>query len=737
MARGIVSNKTAASLAVMAVCATPAVCLAVAPGEAGEMDLSHRMMLLVIQLGLILLAARLGHILFEKIRLPGALGELAAGLVIGPYALGQFAFYGFDYGLFPAAGHGGAVISPELSALSAVAAVVLLFTVGLETDLKLLLRYSLVGGVVGVCGMAASFLLGAAGFMWFSPWLLGHPVGLLAPPCLMLGTVTTATSVAVTARILSEKRKLDSPEGVTILSAAVIDDVLGIILLTVVMGVLTASKATGRIEWSLVGVVAAKAVGVWLGATVIGLIASRKIGVLLKWFGERMSIAIMALAMALLLAGLFEEAGLAMIIGAYVMGLTLSRTDISHVIREKLTPVYALFIPVFFCVTGMRIDLRVLASPPVLVFGAAYAVLALVAKVVGCGLPAMLAGFNLRGAGRIGFGMAPRCEVALIIAGVGLSAGLLGPELLAAVIIMVVVNIVAAPAALAGLFRSPAAGTRRPVPVDTDIAAGRFELATIAMREFFVAKLAGIFESEGFYVHHISRSAGLYQLRKDTTVIDLKSLGTTIEYSCARRDEALVNAAMVEAVAVMEQSIEQLRKPLDARSIQSRLQAPSARGPVVEGIRPYLTVELIEPRLSGRTKTEVIDELLDILVRSGAVKDRDLAHQDVWQREQTLSTGLQHGVAVPHAKTDTVDRLVCAVGISPEGIDFDAMDHEPSTIFILTLSPKDKPAPHVQFMSTISQILNSSGRERVLACETAEQIYAVFTTAPLPERSGG
>ena len=192
---------------------------------------------------------------------------------------------------------------------------------------------------------------------------------------------------------------------------------------------------------------------------------------------------------------------------------------------------------------------------------------------------------------------------------------------------------------------------------------------------------------------------------------------------------------MVEAVAVMEQSIEQLRKPLDARPIQNRLQAPAARGPVVEGIRPYLTVSLIEPRLSGKTKAEIIDELLDILARSGAVTDRDLAHRDVWRREQTLSTGLQYGVAVPHARTDAVDALVCAVSLKPEGIDFEAMDHQPSTIFILTLSPKDKPAPHVQFMSTISQILNASGRERVLACTTARQIYEVLT-APLPERPG-
>ncbi len=689
-----------------------------------EPESARDAMLLVIQLGIILFVAKFGNLLFERIKLPGALGELAAGILLGPFALGRMGFYGFANGLFPG-------VSPELSGLAAIAAVVLLFNIGLETDLKLMLRFSLVGGLVGLGGMLVSFFFGAASVMLFSPWVFGRQLGLFAPQCLLLGTITTATSVSITARILSEKRKMDSPEGVTILSAAVIDDVLGIIVLAVVMSVISASKATGGIDWSHIGVIATKAVGVWLAATVIGLLASRKISFLLKWFGERTSIAIMALGLALILAGLFEEAGLAMIIGAYVMGLALSKSDISHVVRERLRPVYALLVPVFFCTTGMMIDLGALTSPSVVIFGFTYAIVALAAKVVGCGLPAFLTNFNLLGSARIGFGMAPRCEVALIIAGVGLAAGVLSPAILAAVIMMVLVNTVVAPPVMIYLLRSDRQGTRRDVPGEKDETTVPFEFPSLEMVEFFVGKLRGVFESEGFFTHHIRHDPPMYHLRKDGTAIDFHHEGTTLTFTCHRRDVPLVNTAVYEALAELERSVRGLKKPLDARNIQSRLQETGPLETTRFNMKDILSPRLIIPELKGNSKETVIDELLDVLVRNGLVKDRSAAREAVLQREESMSTGLQYGVAIPHGKTDAVTRLVCAVGLKREGIDFGSFDGEPSKIFILTLSPRSKPAPHIQFMSTISQILTSSGRERVLACRTARQIYHVFS-APLP-----
>ncbi len=703
-----------------------------AAGASTGLDMTHRMMLLVIQVGVILFAAKIGNILFGKLRLPGALGELLAGILIGPYLLGKIPLYGFANGLFPRSG--GMAISPELFGLCAVAAVVLLFVTGLETDIALLLRYSWAGGVVGLGGVVASFCVGAAAMMLGSSWLLGRPVGFLAPESMFLGIILSATSVGITARVLSERRKLDSPEGVTILSAAVIDDVIGIVLLAVVLGVTSASRRTGGVDWGRIGLIGAKAVGVWLAATAIGLLASRRISFVLKLFGRRTSVAVMALGLALVLGGLFEQAGLAMIIGAYVMGLSLSRSDLRHMVRDKLAGVYELLVPVFFCVMGMRIDVAAVGSPEVLGFGAAYAGLALLSKLVGCGLPALAANFTLRGALRIGFGMAPRCEVALIIAGIGLSAGVLDGRLFAAVVLMVLVNSIVAPAGLALLYRSAARGTRK---VPSTRAQGKrkvlFEFPSRATTEFLVGKLTEVFEAEGFFVHPVSHTPRLWQLRKDAAVIDLRCDGTQLLFDCREADVPLINTAMYEAVAELERAIRGLKQPLDSGTIATRLQDYAAPGFGLLDLKSYLTPALVEPALAGRTKAEVIDELLDLLARHGRIGDVAACRKAVWTREESLSTGLQHGVAIPHGRTDAVQRLVCAVGIKPDGVDFDAMDGEPSRIFILTLSPENRPAPHVQFMSTVSQVLNDAGRRRLLVCKTARELYEAFTARPVPE----
>ena len=695
--------------------------------------MTHRMMMLAIQLGLIIFIAKIGNIIFERIKLPGTLGELMAGMLIGPYALGKLGFYGFPNGLFAADAGGAFVISPELYGLAAVASIVLLFNIGLETDLKLLLRYSLAGGLAGLGGLVTSFFGGIVATTFLSRLLFDQDVTLFSPQCLLLGTILTATSVGITARILSDRRKLDSPEGVTILSAAVIDDVMGIVLLAVVIGVVTASKEAGGVDWTHISIIGAKAVGVWLAASVIGLVAARKISFLLKWFGDRTSIAIMALGLALILAGLFEEAGLAMIIGAYVMGVSLSQADISHVIHEKLRPIYALLIPVFFCVIGMQIDLSALSSGPVLLFGLGYAIVALATKVIGCGVPVLFANFNLRGAARIGFGMAPRCEVALIIAGIGLAAGMLNAQLFAAVIIMVAVNCIVAPPAMVALFRSPARGTRKPVPADKDQTSVDFEFPNVEMTDFFIGKLTEVFEGEGFFVHLIDRDRRLYQLRKDVTVIDLRQVGQIMTFTCKLEDVNLVNAAMHEALAALEQAVRGLKKPLDSKAIRSRIQEA---GPVAAqglDLGDYLSIQLIEPKLKASGKEQIIEELLDILVAGGLLSDKRAGLDAVLERERSMSTGLQYGVAIPHGKTDAVDKLICAVGIKTGGIDFDAMDDEPSKIFILTLSPKAKPAPHVQFMSTISQVLNAAGRERILEATSAASILDTFTHPVLAE----
>ena len=207
--------------------------------EPHPQDMSHLMTTLVLQLAVIILAARIFGILFDRyLKQPRVLGELVAGMIIGPYALGSLPIPGLGQSLFPAL-DSVMPVTPELYGLAVVASIVLLFLAGLETDLATFLKFSHIGSAVGLGGVILSFVLGDL----IAVLILPGVDSFMSPTALFLGTLSTATSVGITARILSEKQKLSSPEGVTILAGAVLDDVLGIILLAVV-----ARGSTGEIS---------------------------------------------------------------------------------------------------------------------------------------------------------------------------------------------------------------------------------------------------------------------------------------------------------------------------------------------------------------------------------------------------------------------------------------------------------------------------------------------------------
>ena len=697
-----------------------------------EIGMTHRMMMLVIQLGVILFAARLGNIFFEKIHLPGVLGELTAGILIGPYLIGALSIPGFSNGLFPIYTE-QFPISPELYGICALASIVLLFMAGLETDIKLFMRYSMVGSLVGIGGVVISFLVGDLLTIIFSKMLFGVTLGFFSPACLFLGIISTTTSVGITARILSEQKKLDSPEGVTILSGAVVDDVLGIILLAVGLGIISASKSSGNVNWGHIGLIAAKAIGIWLTATVIGLVASQKISILLKWFRDRSSIAMMALGFALILAGLFEEAGLAMIIGAYIMGLSLSKTDINHVIMEKLNPIYSFLVPIFFTVMGMLVNIRILSSKNILLFGIIYTFGAIIAKLVGCGLPTLFGNFNLLGTLRIGFGMQPKGEVALIIAGIGLSAGLLSPEIFGVAVLMTLMTTLVTLPFLKTLFGHDKEGVRKSITTGEGTRL-LFKFPSLQTSGLMTSKLLSVFDSEGFFVHTLNQSQKIYQLRKDKMIIGVHNKGKEIEFDCSASEVPYINTAMYEVLAEFESTVKELRKPIDGESIAKRLQERMTGAGIRPDLAAYISKDVLIPRLKSETKQDIIDELLEVLNQNSLIKNFESARKVVHDREESMSTGIQFGIAIPHGRTDAVQRLVCAIGLKPEGVDFNSIDGKPSQIFVLTLSPESASAPHMHFMSMISQALDENGRKVLLTCKTPKQMYEVLTKTSGPKK---
>jgi len=420
---------------------------------------------LVLLLAVIIFAAKLAGELVERFAsFPSVLGELGAGILIGPFALGgvEIGSLGPFFEIPTALNEAGEVVNsitpvaPELFFVAQVAAIILLFQAGLETNRSQFFRWVkpatavAAGGVIVpfAFGFLVTIILGFASFDSTSDML----------PALFVGSIMTATSVGITARVLADIRRLDTPEGTTVLAGAVVDDVLGILILAVVIGM----ADTGEVSVVDIGIIAAKAIGFWLGLMIIGSLVANRISDTFLWFRSSGVLVGLALFLAFLASAVAEiYFGLAMIIGAYTMGLALSDTELKHRIEEPMIQIGHFIVPVFFVVIGMQVDLGAMGGA--IVFGIALSILGILSKVIGAGLPALAVGFNRRGAWRVAIGMLPRGEVALIIAGIGLSSEVIGQDVFGVAILMTIVTTLIAPIILVPAFTAGGSGLRRPM----------------------------------------------------------------------------------------------------------------------------------------------------------------------------------------------------------------------------------------------------------------------------------
>ena len=519
----------------------------------GEHSLTHMMMMLAFQLGVIIIAAKLGGELFQRVlRLPAVLGELAAGLVIGPYALGAALFPLSEAAQVTPGGNVIVPVSVMIYGVATFASIILLFLAGLETDFKQFIRYAGPGGLVGLGGVIGAFISADLLTVLCSP-MLGESWGIFDGVPLFMGTISVATSVGITARVLSEKGKLDTPEGVTILAGAVIDDVLGIIVLAIVIGIEKPGATADPM------MVAAKAVGIWLAATGGMILLAKPLkNVFGKLKGEGV-VPGLALGIALLLAGLMESAGLAMIIGAYVAGLALAKEqELAHRLDRALRPMYNVLVPVFFCTMGMLVSFK--AMEHALVFGLLFSVVAIFSKILGCGLPTLLVKFNLRGAARVGIGMLPRGEVALIVAGVGLTAGLIDQAMFGVSIMMTLITTVMAPPLLVRLFEGGPGlrGAVAPAVPDREVV-WRSRGLPVARRNVILNGVIGAFRvSDAFGVSQPAAGEDIYLVSSTADDFDFEVVEADdrieVHASTPDRDRALADfqAALATAKGIFE-----------------------------------------------------------------------------------------------------------------------------------------------------------------------------------------
>ncbi|UCC67413.1 MAG: cation:proton antiporter [Armatimonadota bacterium] len=375
---------------------------------------------------LLFVSAKLAGEILLRLRQPVVAGEIIAGMIIGPHLLGLVGE------------------SPFLDTFAELSVVFLLFIVGMEVEPRELLRVGGIATGVAIMGMVLPFGLGL-GFME----LLDRPLA----EGLFVGAALTATSVGITARVLQDMGQLGSRVARVILGAAVLDDIGGMLVLAVVAGITAGAVVSGSQIMILLGTaVGALAVAFMLARSAVQRFRPRLYS-FTRANNERVLFAV-AVALCLAFAALAEVIHLAAIIGAFFAGVIFAELREAPQLRRAMEPIYDFMVPIFFVMMGAKVDLRLLLSPQVLQVGLIITGLAILGKVVGCALAAYR--MKLRDALAVGVGMAPRGEVGIVIALIGLQRGVISNDVYSQVIFMSVLTSVFAPSLLRVLLMPPA-----------------------------------------------------------------------------------------------------------------------------------------------------------------------------------------------------------------------------------------------------------------------------------------
>lgn len=374
---------------------------------------------------IIIVAAKLMGILARKCKAPQVVGEIIAGLLIGPSLLGWV-----DQSDF-------------LLQMAELGVVILMFSAGLETDIKELMKTGPKAFLIACAGVLVPLIGGTLLHMAFygvSP--LGSEEFYKA---VFMGTIMTATSVSITVQTLKEMGYLKGTVGTTILSAAIIDDVIGIIVLTFVVGFKNPDSKMSEVVLNTVLF--------FVFAIVIGIIAYHVFSALDKKYEHTRRIPILGLALCLFMAYIAERYfGIADITGAYVAGIILCNIQDSNYIAKRMDiSSYMLFGPVFFASIGLKTNISGL-NMELIWYAVCFVVIALITKIIGCGLMSRICGFKNNESLKIGVGMMTRGEVGLIVAQKGLSVGLMSANYFTAVIILIIVSSILAPICLKMLY---------------------------------------------------------------------------------------------------------------------------------------------------------------------------------------------------------------------------------------------------------------------------------------------
>ena len=378
----------------------------------------------LISLAVLLFAAKIFAEIFNKLRLPAVLGELIAGIIVGPFALGSIPI--FD-------GKPLVILNETVLQIGQIAGIVILFIAGLAITPKEFLRGGAASFTIGACGVIVPFLLGYYVFTLF---------GLEALESVLIATALTATSVAISVSVLTEFGKMQTKEAKLILGAAIVDDILAIAVLSVVVTMVQ----TGNMAPNVIDIIILilKILGIFAGLLIGAIIIIPRIVNTERLWKARGSIEGIVTASFFGASAIAAAVGLSPIVGAFSVGMAVASTRIIKRVEEYVDKLEIIFGPLFFAIIGAQVNLTGV-NIEVLILSAIVIIVAIVSKLVGCGLPSLLFLKNKSKAMIVGIGMISRGEVGLIVAGIGVTSGVLSSNIYTTVIIMVAVTTLITP----------------------------------------------------------------------------------------------------------------------------------------------------------------------------------------------------------------------------------------------------------------------------------------------------
>jgi Kef-type K+ transport system membrane component KefB len=378
----------------------------------------------LISVSVLLFAAKIFAELFNKLRLPTVLGELVAGIIIGPFALGALPI--FD-------GKPLVILNETILQIGEIAGIVILFIAGLEITPREFLRGGAASFTVGACGVIVPFFLGYYVF-------IAHGLGGLQS--VLIATALTATSIAISVRVLTELGKMQTKEAKLILGAAIVDDILAIAILSVV----TTMVQTGNLTPNVLDIVflILKILGIFAALVIAAVIIIPRMLHADRLWKARGSIEGIVTASFFGASAIAAAVGLSPIVGAFAVGMAVASTKIIKRVEEYVDKLEIIFAPLFFAIIGAQVNLTGF-NMEVLFLSAIVIAVAVFSKLVGCGLPAVVFLRDKSRAMKVGIGMISRGEVGLIVAGIGVTSGVLSSNVYTTVIIMVAITTLITP----------------------------------------------------------------------------------------------------------------------------------------------------------------------------------------------------------------------------------------------------------------------------------------------------